>query len=190
MKGAGRHLKWLGAACLLAAAMAWMFSKAGPEAYQAAAPKELAVVKAATPETEQVIMERNRAARQNAAAGLPEAVESPHPMGSAKNAEWIDQRAEELEGLAWFSDAASLDRILAEMRNTQPEIRKAALQAVVSFGSKDAIPKLEILAKGTNDLVEQKAIADAIEYLSLPTMVEYLEENPSGEQVQMGEPIR
>lgn len=176
MNGVGRNLRWLGAACVLAAALAWMFRNASPEATRSVAARQVAEEKGTANE---VPVPARKAPRNIAAAGLPEAIESPHAPGSPQNEAWVAKRVEELEGLAWFNDAASLDRILAEMRNTQPEIRKAALEAAVAFGSKDAIPKLEILARGTNDLKEQKAIADAIEYLSLPTMVEYLGENPA-----------
>ncbi len=178
MNGAGRHLRWLGAACVLAAALAWMFRNATPEATRSAA-RPVAEAESAANE---MVAPVKKGRRNVVAAGLPEAIESPHAAGSTQNEAWVAKRVEELDGLAWFNDAASLDRILAEMRNTHPEIRKAALEAAVAFGSKDAIPKLEILARGTNDLKEQKAIADAIEYLSLPTMVEYLEENPAEAQ--------
>jgi len=184
MMGAGRHLRWLGAACILAAALAWVFRSTGPEAGYRTVYHATSGDSSATASPVQATVKK--VPRGVATAGLPDAVESPHSPGSTENEVWMEKRIEELEGLAWFNDAAALDKILAEMRNTQPEIRKAALEAAIAFGSKDAIPKLEILARGTNDLTEQKAIADAIEYLSMPTMVEHLEENPAGPRVDPG----
>ncbi|MES2439538.1 MAG: HEAT repeat domain-containing protein [Verrucomicrobiota bacterium] len=103
---------------------------------------------------------------------LPPPVEPPHPAGSVENQDWITTRTSELNDLSWFDDADSLRRILAELRNPLPEIRAAALEATKEFGSRDAIPYLAIIAEGTRDPAEQKAIADLIEYLNLPTMLE------------------
>src|SRR5207248_9485002 len=65
---------------------------------------------------------------------------------------------------------ASLDTILAELTNRDPEIRKAALDAAIQFGSRDAIPKLADVASRTDDAHEKAALADAIEFLKLPSL--------------------
>ena len=106
---------------------------------------------------------------------LPRPVESPYPPGAAENQEWIETRVAELDRLAWFDDFASLEKILAELRNPLPEIRTAALAATLAFSGRESIPYLEVLAKETRDPQEQKALTDAIEHLKLPTMVEELE---------------
>ncbi len=106
---------------------------------------------------------------------LPPAVESPFQTGSAGNEEWIATRTTELDRLAWFDDTDSLLKILAELRNPLPEIRTAALAATLAFSSRESIPYLEMIARETRDLHEQKAITDAVEHLKLPTMVEELE---------------
>lgn len=103
---------------------------------------------------------------------LPPAAQPPQAAGSPANQKWADERVEELEKLAWFDDAESLRRILAELYSPLPEIRSAALAATRAFGSKDAVPYLEQAENGTSDPAERKALADAIEYLKLPTLIE------------------
>lgn len=112
-------------------------------------------------------------------AELPPPAEPP--PGSPDNANWAAERIEELEKLAWFDDAASLQKIMAELRSPLPEIRAAALAATRAFGSRDAVPYLEQAALGTSDPAERKALADAIEYLKLPTLLE--------EQIGEPEPV-
>ena len=83
-----------------------------------------------------------------------------------------------LEELAWFDDPDSLTAILAELENPDPRVRGAALAAVRQFGSRDAIPRLQVLAAATRDPVEKKALEDAVAYLELPTMLEEIDGNP------------
>lgn len=106
---------------------------------------------------------------------LPPPVESPSLPGSPAEREWIATRISELNDLSWFDDFASLSKILAELRNPLPEIRIGALHATKAFGSHDAVPYLEIISRELRDPVEQKAIADVIEYLNLPTLLERFE---------------
>ena len=103
---------------------------------------------------------------------LPAPITSPHPPESPENQEWIAKRITELEALAWFEDSGSLGKIVAELRNPQPEIRAAALEATREFGSRDAIPYLEAISRTADDLLEQRAIADLVEFLKLPTLLE------------------
>jgi HEAT repeat protein len=74
--------------------------------------------------------------------------------------------------IAMTDDRANLDTILSEMSNRDPEIRKAALEATIQFGSRDAIPKLADAISQTDDPNEKAAIADAIEFLKLPSLTE------------------
>ncbi len=106
---------------------------------------------------------------------LPPPVQSPFLAGAAGSEEWIVGRIAELDRLAWFNDPDSLHKILSELRNPLPEIRAGALAATLAFSSRESIPYLEMIARETRDPQEQKAIADAIEHLKLPTMVEELE---------------
>ncbi len=103
---------------------------------------------------------------------LPSPIEPPHAPGSPENQDWITQRISELDDLAWYDDPESLGKILTELRNPLLEIRAAALSATRAFGSRDAIPYLAAISRETKDPLEQKAIADLIEHLNLPTVLE------------------
>ncbi|MEX1116924.1 MAG: hypothetical protein WEB53_16880 [Akkermansiaceae bacterium] len=108
-------------------------------------------------------------------ADLPPPVESPFLAGSPENDGWVEGRAAELDDLAWFDDAESLAKIQAELQNPLPEIRAAALAAIVASGSRESVPILEAVAGRARDPLEQKALGEAIDYLQLPTAIEQLE---------------
>ena len=74
--------------------------------------------------------------------------------------------------LASQDGPASLDIVLSELTNRDPEIRKAALEATLQVRSREAIPRLMEAAEQTDDPREKAAIADAIEFLKLPTLAE------------------
>jgi hypothetical protein len=86
---------------------------------------------------------------------------------------YVAERVAQLGDLAMEEDAASLDTILSELTNRDPEIRKAAREAAVQFGSRDAIPKLADAELQTDDAHEKAALADAIEFLKLPSLSEF-----------------
>jgi hypothetical protein len=96
------------------------------------------------------------------------------PTTSSEDAHksYVDQRSAELMDMAMTDDRASLDTILSELTNRDPEIRKAALEAAIQFGSRDAIPKLADAVSQTDDPNEKAAISDAIEFLKLPSLTE------------------
>ncbi len=82
-------------------------------------------------------------------------------------------------------DPLSLKEIVSELANPNAQIRKAALDATIQFGSRDAIPDLTIAADRSMDAEEKKAILDAIEFLKLPSLTEVLQQrklsNPNGQ---------
>ena len=82
--------------------------------------------------------------------------------------------------LAMNDDSTSLDTILSELTNRDPEIRKGALEATIQFGSRDAIPKMLDAASQTDDPREKAEIAEAIEFLKLPSLTETLAQTPAG----------
>ena len=102
----------------------------------------------------------------------------PYPADSPEYQDWITTRIANLNALAWYDDADSLHRILAELSNPLPEIRAAALTATIAFGSRDAIPRLEQLAAQSGDPKQQQALTDAIAYLKQPTLLEKLDPPP------------
>jgi HEAT repeat protein len=74
--------------------------------------------------------------------------------------------------MAMTDERTNLDTILSELSSRDPEIRKAALEATIQFGSRDAIPKMTDAISQTDDPNEKAALADAIEFLKLPSLTE------------------
>ncbi|QJE96191.1 HEAT repeat domain-containing protein [Luteolibacter luteus] len=109
----------------------------------------------------------------NSSGGLPAPQLSPHAPDSNEHDLWIAQRCQAIESMAWENDDASLKNILAELRNPEAEIREAALGAVVTFGSKAAIPHLEDLARTTEDPAEKLSLLKTAENLKIPSATEY-----------------
>ena len=101
---------------------------------------------------------------ENAMEGTPEAEQETY----------VARRVAEMQDMGMEDDSASLDMILSELNNGNPEIRQAAVDAAVQFGSRDAIPRLMEAAAQTEDPKEKSAILDAIEFLKLPTLTEAL----------------
>jgi hypothetical protein len=119
-------------------------------------------------------------------AGIPErtnppievkvenSISSDEDSPIAKHKAYVESRVNELMELAMNDDSSSLDTILSELTNRDPEIRKAALQATIQFGSRDAIPKMLDAASQTDDPREKAEIAEAVEFLKLPSLTETL----------------
>lgn len=93
---------------------------------------------------------------------------------SAPNAEEAMQdRMAQLTQLGASDDPNDLHTLVASLNDKQPEIRKTALDAIVQFGSKDAIPALEKEMQWTEDPQEKVDIINAIKYLQLPSFQEF-----------------
>lgn len=105
----------------------------------------------------------------NAVAGTnsPSAAEMAHQKE-------IHRAVEQLISLQMNSDAASLATILAGMTNAEPQIRKAALNAVIQFNDRSAIPALQKIADATSDPFEKVDILKAIDYIKLPSFTEMM----------------
>lgn len=96
----------------------------------------------------------------------------------------IDSEVERLQQLAMNDDPASLKAILADLRSPEKEIRSAATDAAVNFGSQDAIPDLKAAANATDDIPEKIALLDAAQFLSLPSVTFGPPAAPTAEQIQ------
>jgi hypothetical protein len=96
----------------------------------------------------------------------------------------IRARAAELMDLATTEDPNSLQTIAAELSNPDPDIRKAAVDATVQFGSQDAIPFLETAVLWAQNAREKQEFADAIELLSLPRLDEAVADSLTAETPQ------
>ena len=88
----------------------------------------------------------------------------------------VRRRIAELNDLAMNNDTNSLNTILSELNNSDKEIRKGALEAVIQFADRAAISRLQGIADRTGDATEKVALLEAIEYLKLPSLTEYLRE--------------
>jgi hypothetical protein len=87
---------------------------------------------------------------------------------------YVFRRVAELQDLSAENDTNSLATILSELTNRDPEIRKAALNASIQFGSRDAIPVLLDVASQTADEAEKAELIEAADYLKLPSLTEVL----------------
>src|SRR5262249_16922883 len=85
---------------------------------------------------------------------------------------YSERHIAELEALGTDSDPAALAVITSELTNPDPEIREAAIEATVQFGSRDAIPALKEASTRIDDEAQRAEISKAISYLSLPTLDE------------------
>jgi hypothetical protein len=106
-------------------------------------------------------------------ARIPMAAEGER---QAVASELAQKRVAELRELAMADDAASLETILSDLENPEPQIRGAALQASIQFASRDAIPRLQAVAARTDDPQAKRELEQAIDYLDLPSLTEVLEE--------------
>ncbi len=92
---------------------------------------------------------------------------------------FVRQRVAELNALAMKSDTTSRDIILSELQNPDKAIREGALEATIQFGDRSVLPRLQEVADQTEDADEKKALLDAIDYLKLPSLTEYLASHPA-----------
>ena len=84
----------------------------------------------------------------------------------------MDKRIAQLEDLGADDAPASLETIVSELTNRDPRIRKAAREAAMQFGSRDAIPRLLEAAEQTDDPQEKVELQEAAAFLKLPTPAE------------------
>lgn len=89
-----------------------------------------------------------------------------------KGQESIENQIEALTEASMQSDSKSFQLIVGAFTNAEMEIRKAAVEAAIQFGSRDAIPFLEDAAEKTDNAREKVEILDAIDFLKLPTLSE------------------
>ncbi len=92
------------------------------------------------------------------------------------HSEYVRRRIAELDALAMKDDAVSRDMILSELQNPDRAIRKGALEAAIQFNDRSVIPRLQEAAALTEDPAEKAEILEAIEYIKLPSLTEYLAE--------------
>ncbi len=82
----------------------------------------------------------------------------------------IQAEKDRLTHLEWYNDPQSLSNILADLNSPEKEIRMAAIQAAVQFGSTNAIPVLMQAYTNASDFDEKVALHNAADYLALPAV--------------------
>jgi hypothetical protein len=98
----------------------------------------------------------------------------------------IEAETDRLQQWSMNDDPASLSNILADLTNSEKEIREAAIEATKQFGSSDAIPTLKQVAADTSDTGEQIALLEAADFLSLPSISDSSVQLPrTPEEIQM-----
>jgi hypothetical protein len=96
----------------------------------------------------------------------------------AAHAQYVSQRIKELNDLAMNDDMESRDAILSELKdNPDKAVRAAALEAAIQFGDRSVVPAMQEVAAQTQDPEEKAKILEAIDYINLPSLSEYLAAN-------------
>jgi hypothetical protein len=90
---------------------------------------------------------------------------------------YVEAEIDKLNDLESHDDADSLHAILGDLTNSDKEIRAAAVESTIQFGSRDAIPVLQEQAAHTDDPNEKKDLLEAADFLALPTLSEAREES-------------
>lgn len=89
---------------------------------------------------------------------------------SSADPQKMEDRVAELESSALNDDDDSLRLILLALNDPNPEIRSAALDATIQFGSPDAIPTLQTAFAQSELPAEKIKFQEAIEFLALPPL--------------------
>ena len=109
-----------------------------------------------------------------AAASAPAGTVAPT---KAQSEELIGQRAAELNELAMQDSPAAHQQIVIELKNPNREIREAAIEALKQADDRSVVPQMREIADQTDDTAEKQAILDAIDFINLPSLTEYLHQN-------------
>ncbi|MGA2789134.1 MAG: HEAT repeat domain-containing protein [Verrucomicrobiota bacterium] len=86
--------------------------------------------------------------------------------------EYVKNRYEELMDLAREDSPAAIQQIMAELKNPDRAIRKAALDALEQANDRSVVPQMQQIADQTDDPDDKQAIQDAIDFINLPSLTE------------------
>jgi hypothetical protein len=101
---------------------------------------------------------------------------SPPPSSKELDDEAIEALLLELHELAMQDDTASMERIVTHLAHPSAEVRTTAVIALEQFGDPAAIPHLEAAARRSQDAQLKARIAEAIDFLKLPSLRDVLDE--------------
>lgn len=88
-------------------------------------------------------------------------------------------RIDALENLD-MGDSNSLTTITSGLNDSDSEVRKAAVEAAIQWGSRDVIPALQDAIARTDDPAEKVSIQKAIDFIKLPSVSEAAQ-NPAAD---------
>ena len=125
-------------------------------------------------------------AGNSAPAATTEALDKLTALQNQRHDEYVRQRINELNDLAMNEDAASHAVILSELTNADQAIRHAALEALIQTKDQSVIPRLQQIAEFTEDPEEKAALLEAIKFINLPSLTDYLAEH--GQDIASGVP--
>jgi hypothetical protein len=89
-----------------------------------------------------------------------------------RSAQEPGRREDALLDLALSDEPGVLPLLLDELLSASPSARPAAIDALVQYGSRDAIPALRRLAGRVATAQERAALLEAADYLALPSYTE------------------
>lgn len=90
--------------------------------------------------------------------------------------QFVVRRTGELNDLAMQTNSEAHQQILDELKNPDREIRQAALAALEQANDRSVIPQMQQIADQTDDSGDKAAIQDAIDFIKLPSLTEYMEQ--------------
>lgn len=95
----------------------------------------------------------------------------------AEHEEYVAKRTAQLNSLAMQKSPAAHQQIIDELKNSDKEIRKASLEAIQQANDRSVIPQMKQIADETDDAQEKQDILDAIDFINLPSLTEYLQQS-------------
>ncbi|MBT8037356.1 MAG: hypothetical protein KJO21_07410 [Verrucomicrobiae bacterium] len=160
------HRKWqlLSGALVLAVVAAWLIAKKQPDQQDDIAPAQDQLPhRAAKKETQPLRKPSQPSDRTNTKQALPSSPQQSISQGET------DQILEDLHKAAITYDAAELAKITPYLLHSHPDIRKAAIDAMITLGDAAAAPLLRTAAQNAPTPHEAVALLNAADYVELPS---------------------
>ena len=98
-------------------------------------------------------------------------------LSTAEHEEWVNKRSAELNELAMEPGPEAHQQIVDELKNPDKAIRLVALEALEQANDRSVVPQMQQIAEQTDDPGEKQAILDAIDFINLPSLTEYLHQH-------------
>jgi HEAT repeat protein len=142
-----------------------------------AQPAKFSTVRKDQPAAPAISPTADKATAANVAVSIAQVAADTNKLAQEHEA-YVQSQIDKLQELQAHDDTQSLQTILSALTNSDKDIRAAAVESTIQFGSRDAIPVLNNLAARTEDPNEKKELLDAAEFLALPSLTEIRAQNP------------